>query len=218
MKKTFLISGIIVSTMFLSACTMPYRLYQQKPPANLNNGSQVAPPGDVGVPDTVESVEEVINGTYIENIECGYLSIDPKPENGVLYLVSDEADLAAAETVLGMKVPDNAEWPWDYETAHVEAFQEMKNNYPIEQYSYLFLYQEYSSLGYHSHSDDVVIRNGNELIFHFDEVKSPGEGEAVCEAMDGEFKIAAIPRSALLARSICNVVRPSDLVEEVEDE
>ena len=79
MKKTFLISGIIVSSMFLSACTMPYRLYQQKPPANLNNGSQVAPPGDVGVPDTVESVEEVINGTNIENIESGYLSNDPKP-------------------------------------------------------------------------------------------------------------------------------------------
>lgn len=225
MKKTVLLSGILISTMFLSACTIPYRLYQQKPPANLNNGngsSQITPPSetvvpdDVGVPDTVESVEEVVKGTYIENINCGYLSVDPRPENGILYLVCDEEDIEMAETALGMKVPDNAEGQGSYVTSHIEAFQEMKSKYPIDEYNYLFSYSKYNCLGYDSHADEVIIRDGNQLLFHYDIDIAPGEGEAVCEAMDGEFKIAAIPKDIFITGSFYNVVRPSEM--EIEDD
>ena len=161
-------------------------------------------------------VEEVVKGTYIENIDCGYLSVDPRPENGILYLVCDEEDIEMAETALGMKVPDNAESQWAYVTSHIEAFQEMKSKYPIDEYNYLFLYSKYNCLGYDSHADEVIIRDGNQLLFHYDIDIAPGEGEAVCEAMDGEFKIAAIPKDIFITRSFYNVVRPSEM--EIEDD
>ena len=85
----------------------------------------------------VDSVEEVIEGAYIENVECGYLSFEPKPENGIVYLISDEADIEIAETRLGMKIPD--------------------------------------------------------------------------DAMDGEFKIAAIPKDIFITRTFRFVVRPSEM-------
>ena len=217
MKKLFLLNGILF-TMFMAGCSLQPRLYQQPAPSNINGGPSSIPIDDTGVGlGTSEDLEEqIIEGTYVENISCGYLSIEPKPESYYLYLVCDEKDIEVAETVLGMKVPDNADWPWDYSTGHVGAFQNIKEQYPIEEYNYIFEYKEHSCLGYSSHADGVAYK-GDRIYFHCDVVKSPAEGEAVCDALDGEFKIAAIPKSAFDGKTFTNVVKTSDLYTEAID-
>ena len=216
MKKLFLFGGLLTVFM-MSACSLRPRLYQQQPPSNI--ATSVVPPSDVGVPVYEEPIEEFMEGAYVENVGCGYLSISPKPESNVLYLVCDEEDIEAAEKVLGMKVPDDADWAWDYESNHIEAFQNMKKNYPIEEYNYLFLYEEHSCLGYSSHADGIFYNDANHWIyFHYDVIKRPAEGEAVCDAMDGEFKIAAVPKVFFEGRTFGNVTRPSELTEYDQNE
>ena len=221
MKKFALFNGIILIAILMSGCTLPYRMYQQKPPENINSEPVCYIPVDVGVDideepgaepgedSGQEPVEKPVEGTYVENVSCGYLCFDPRPERNVFYLICDEEDIEIAETELGMKVPEDADWPWDYEAKHIKAFQDIKSKYPIDQYNYLFEYQEYSCLGYSSHADNVVFEE-DRINFHFDEIKKPGDGEMVCEAMDGEFKIAAIPKEYFEGRTINNVVRPSE--------
>ncbi|MBP5276025.1 MAG: hypothetical protein J6Z07_04430 [Lachnospiraceae bacterium] len=223
MKKVFLLSGVLL-TLFMSACyQVPWRMYQQQPPANLNNGSvqnpsnnngntNQNPPADVGVGTLEEDEEEVIEGTYIENVNCGYISTKPHPESCIYYLVTDESDVKAAEIALGMKIPDDPDWVWQYNSKHVDAFQDMMSKYPIEEYNYLFIYNEHACLGYSSHADEVVYKN-DLIYFHFDVVKEPGEDESTCEAMDGEFKMAAIPKDFFNGKTFTNVIKTSDLVE-----
>ena len=217
MKKLFLLNGILITVLF-SACSLQPRLYQQPAPPNVNGGpSSSVPLDDTGVgmgfvKDPEEGTEQIIEGAYVENIGCGYLSISPRPDRNTMYLVCDEQDIKVAEDVLGMKVPDNADWPWDFETGHVGAFQKMKEDYPIEDYNYIFMYEEHACLGYSSHADGVAYDN-DRIYFHCDVVKRPAEGEAVCDAMDGEFKIAAVPKSAFDGKTFKNVVTPSSLVE-----
>lgn len=55
------------------------------------------------------------------------------------------------------------------------------------------------------HADEVVYKN-DLIYFHFDVVKKPGEGEATCEAMDGEFKIAAIPKDFFNGKTFTNEI------------
>ena len=211
MKKLVLLGGLFAA-MMMSACSLRPRLYQQQPPSVPIVASSPALPSDAGNPIDEEPVEELLEGAYVENVGCGYLSVSPKPESNILYLVCDEEDIKEAETILGMKVPDDADWVWAYETNHVEAFQKLKNDYSIEEYNYLFLYEEHSCLGYSSHADGVIITD-DKIDFHYDVVKSPKEGEAVCDAMDGEFKLAAIPKKYFEGREFINVIRPSDLRE-----
>ena len=189
---------------------------------NLNDGSgggsdqnSIAGSGDISGQDssggsnvTVGGSDEeyMLDGVYVENVNCGYISTEPHPEQYISYLVINEADVEAAETKLGMKMPDGQEAGG--EGGHIEAFYKVMTEYPLEYYVYLFIYQEYSSLGHNSHADGVVYKDGA-LSFHYDVFEGPDEDEAVCDAMDGEFKIAAIPKEAIMDKTIKKNVRPS---------
>lgn len=162
--------------------------------------------GGVNVTSGGNDEEYMLDGVYVENVDCGYISTEPHPEQYISYLVINEADVEAAETKLGMKLPDDQEAGG--EGGHIEAFYKVMTEYPLEYYAYLFIYQEYSSLGYNSHADGVVYKDGA-LSFHYDVFEGPDEDEAVCDAMDGEFKIAAIPKEAIMNKTIKKNVRPS---------
>ena len=231
MKKIILVNGVLALTLLMSGCfyQVPWRMYQQQPPANLNiapvqngvtdqdpsvnNGDTNQDPiSDAGVGIDEDYEEIIIAGTYIDNIDCGYINTKPCPDPETLYLVTDEEDLKAAEIALGMKIPDDPDWEWQYNSKHIDAFQNMIDKYPIDQYNYLFVYQEHACLGYKSHADAVVYK-GQSIYFHYDMIKRPAEGEATCEAMDGEFKIAAIPKDFFDGKSFYNVIRTNTLVE-----
>ena len=152
----------------------------------------------------LSGAEYMLDGVYVENVDCGYISTEPHPEQYISYLIINEADVEAAETKLGMKMPNGQETGG----GHIDAFYKVMTDYPLEYYVYLFIYQEYSCLGHNSHADGVVYKD-EALNFHYDVMESPDEDEAVCDAMDGEFKIAAIPKEAIMDKTISKNVRPS---------
>ena len=152
--------------------------------------------------------EIAIEGVYIENSSCGYISNNPRPEPYVLYLITDEADLEAAETKLGIAIHEDTDGNGQYYTTHINVLQNIMKNYPLECYVYLFEYLEYASLGHHCHADGVVYRD-EALYFHYDVMESPGEDSVVCDAMDGEFIVAAIPKDAIKDKTFSYNVRPS---------
>ena len=218
MRKMIILNAVLV-TLLMSACVNPFsrRLYQQPAPSNINTGSTQKPSTDTEEPikdtedpDNKQDEETVIEGTHIENISCGYISVSPRPDDYVLYLVEDEADIEAAEDKLGMKVPENPDHSWEYSSGLTDVFRDFKDKYPIEEYAYLFIYEEHGCLGYKSHADKVVYR-GDCIYFHYDVSEGPNPGESVCDAMDGEFKIAAIPKDVLKGKTFVNVMRPSQL-------
>ncbi|MBP5191709.1 MAG: hypothetical protein J6Z74_00020, partial [Eubacterium sp.] len=162
--------------------------------------------GGAGETTGGSDAEYMLDGVYVENVNCGYISTEPHPEQYISYLVINEADVEAAETKLGMKMP-NGQGAGEG-GGHIDAFYKVMTEYPLEYYVYLFMYQEYSSLGHNSHADGVVYKD-DALIFHYDVMEGPDEDEAVCDAMDGEFKIAAIPKEAIMDKTIKKNVRPS---------
>lgn len=237
MKKFFLINGVLFAIL-MSGCYIPGRLYQQQPPANLNVGSgqnitadpnggtdqnlsddlngglnqDIPTDTEVGIDEEYEEI--TVEGAYIENVASGYISTKPGPESDTIYLVETEYDIKAAERAVGMAIPeDDPDWEWMYNTTHIDAFQEMIEKYPIDEYSYIFQYQEYPCLGYRTHADAVVYK-GEYLYFHYDVAEGPDEGEATCEAMDGEFKIAAIPKDFFTDKTFSNVLRTYELYDE----
>lgn len=157
-----------------------------------------------------EDKECVIEGTHIENMNCGYISNNIRPEPYVLYLITDEADLEAAETKLGIAIHEDPDGDGQYYTTHIDVLRNIMSNYPLASYDYLFVYLEYGSLGHSSHADKVVYKD-EALYFHYDAMESPDENQAVCDAMDGEFKIAAIPKEAIKDKKFTYNVRPSEI-------
>ena len=158
-------------------------------------------------PDTpAKSEEEIIEGSYVKSLSCGYISQYNRPEPDYIYLISTEDEIESAEIYLGMKAPDNEDELWHFRTDISDAFQEMKDKYPVSDYSYLLLYSEYSCGGYYNHADSVVYTD-NIIRFHYDISKSP-EGDTVTDIMEGDFHMAAIPKSFFEGKKFDNVIKP----------
>ena len=74
MKKVFLLSGVLL-TLFMSACyQVPWRMYQQQPPANLNNGSVQNPSNNNGNTNIIKGEYEQLridaDGSVYSESEC----------------------------------------------------------------------------------------------------------------------------------------------------
>ncbi len=139
---------------------------------------------------------------YVESFECGYVSYADVLREGVL-LITNEEELAQAEEYDCLTVVD--EW-WANNTI-AETFENLKENYPIEDYAYLIEYRETVCGGYYFHADKVGILE-DRIGFILDEQESPGPNEAVTEVMGGFCHMAAIPKTEIEGKTFVNVVEP----------
>lgn len=149
--------------------------------------------------------EQFVEDAVVYNMSCGYLGDNFAPDQYTLYLVTNEEELCYAEFYLGMQVPENVDEISGFNTGLAEAFQKMKEDYPISDYNYLLEYLEYSQGGYYHHSDGIVYE-GDKISFHYDKSVSP-EGEFGTDVMEGDFMMAAVPKTFFEGKNFRNVVR-----------
>ena len=135
---------------------------------------------------------------HIESFECGYVS---QLGNANFYplLISTKDQLINAESEYVLVVSEN----YNNNTV-AEVFQNIKKNYPIEEYDYLVEYMETTCGGYYYHADKVLIIE-DKIGFHLDSCVGPSSEEAATEVMGGFCHIAAIPKSELAGKTFSNV-------------
>lgn len=136
---------------------------------------------------------------YVESFECGYVSYADVLREGVL-LITNQENLAQAEEYDCLTVVDE----WWANNAIADAFGNLKENYPIEDYAYLIEYRETACGGYYFHADKVGILE-DRIGFILDEQESPGSNEVVTEAMGGFCHMAAIPKAELEGKTLVDV-------------
>ena len=200
-KKCGLGAVAVIMVFVMTACTN-----------NTGSSNPVftsALPGNTSEEPSSVSTDETafIPGIYVDTVSCGYLSQEKKPEDLRYYLITTEEEVEYAEKELGMKLPEDEDELWNFNDSVANAFQEMKQKYPIADYSYLFCYTEYSQGGHYHHSDAVQIVD-DQIYFHYDQQKSPPEGEPAPDMMDGVFDLAAIPKSEIAGKIFTNVIYP----------
>ena len=155
--------------------------------------------------NTLHDGEEIVEGAFVNSISCGYLGSDFVPEQYVLYLITNEEEVAYAEVYLGMQVPLNVDEIFGFNRGLAEQFQKMKEDYPITEYNYLLEYLEYSQGGHYHHADSVIYKE-DIINFHYDVVKEP-DGEFGTDVMEGDLIMAAVPKTFFEGKTFVNVAR-----------
>lgn len=138
----------------------------------------------------------------LESYHMGYLSDVRFPEGKIL-VVSNATELTAAEGLLHLDLDEvNA----DNEYSEIAiAFQNWKEQYPIENYTYYLMYQEVNSGGYDLEVDQLQIENGNMTFGYSQDSTTPGEGDSVIAVMDGFLFLAAVDKNRANEIHIDNV-------------
>lgn len=104
-----------------------------------------------------------------------------------------------------------------YADSLAQVWAMVEEKYPLDQYTYVFCYDEVSQGGYYYHADRVIL-NGDQLYFGLDENShglDPSQNSAPC-VMDGFGHLAAIKKSVLEGKNLREVVVP--IIEEKKAE
>ena len=208
MKKRLYIWLTIISLGLLAGCERQENNSSQTE-QNMESSSEQK--------DTNNADDENTNTTvltsddiYINSFECGYISENEKPPYPNPLVIENVEQMNFAEERYGLRVPDDLseeESMWHNFTI-AEAFQEMKNTYPFNEYSYVVQYDEISSGGYYLHAARLII-DGNKIYFKMDdESYSPGLEDVVTDVMGGFCHMAAIPKDMIAGITFTNVIYP----------
>ncbi|MBQ4537444.1 MAG: hypothetical protein II994_07480 [Lachnospiraceae bacterium] len=116
---------------------------------------------------------------YLKSWECGYLGKYDIP-NTFPIIIETEEQLAYAE---------------QYYSLHEisEVFDEMIMKYPIEQYTYMILYNQVSTTGYYYHADRIEISE-DFINFGMDKESHSSKDADGPQVMGGFIHVAAIPK------------------------
>ncbi len=131
---------------------------------------------------------------YIKSFECGYLSQEERLPWGII-LIETEEQISYAEQHYGLRRPKEESVYFNIFIS--DMFQEMKQEYPIDTYSYVLCYAQVSSGGYYLHADKLQIKDDTISFVMDDESYTPDEGDIVSEVMGGFFHMAAVPKEYL---------------------
>lgn len=172
-------------------------------------GKKVEGKAENKVEDKVESKVIYTEGDiYINSFNCGYISQKEKPGPQV-YIIENEEQLAYAKERYGLGIPTN--YSYDqleyFRTDIIDVFEEMEEDYPIEQYSYVFSYEEVNSTGYYLHADRLILEDDT-IYFGMDNESHVNQDEVAGDMMDGFFHMAAIPKEYLEGYEFLEAVYP----------
>lgn len=145
---------------------------------------------------------------YLESFDCGYISEYQKIRYATVIIETQE-QLDYAEAYYGLKVLDSA--PDDYtvfQSPFAATFQEMKEQYPLDEYNYVFAYDEVSSGGYYYHADRLEITEDGIHFLMDDESYSPKADELVTCVMGGFVHMAAVPKEYMEGREFPYAIYP----------
>lgn len=143
---------------------------------------------------------------YLQSIHSGYLSGNDLPQGQIL-MIAGEGELQTAENKyhLGQAdVDENGVY-----TTSAQAFQTMKNQYPIQDYVYFVAYQTVTSGGYDLITDLFTVVNGEAKFELSQDSSTPGADMEAIDMMDGFLFLAAVERGKMEGVSFNNVISPS---------
>lgn len=146
---------------------------------------------------------------YLLSFECGYISQNEKPGDSILIIENDD-QLAFAETRYGLALPEGIQEDeiWHYNTSFIDAFQEMKSMYSLDEYTYVVEYRQ-SSSGMYNYNVDKLVLDGERLYFELDdEAKNGNDYEWATDDMSGWCYLAALPKDILDGKNFTTAVRP----------
>ena len=160
---------------------------------------------------TEEGKVYTMEDAYIISFESGYLSEGEGPPSWRVVVIENEEQLLFAEENYGLRMPED--WPGGFNGTLASAFQKVKTQYPVEEYTYVISYDEVASGGYYFHADRVMIAD-NKIGFLLDDSSyTPDEGEMVPEVMGGFCHIAAIPKEDFENTHFENALYPGETEE-----
>jgi len=153
---------------------------------------------------------------YLESFECGYISEYQKIRYATVVIETKE-QLKFAEEYYGLKELDSV--PGDYSvfvSPFALVFQEMKEQYSLEEYNYVLSYDEVSSGGYYYHADRLEITDDGIWFLMDDESYSPKDDEAVTCVMGGFGHVAAVPKEYMEGQTFPGAIYPdaNDLLQD----
>ncbi len=145
---------------------------------------------------------------YLVSFKCGYIS-EYRPIRYATVIIENEEQLAYAENQYGLKPMDTfSEDMICYPTGFAQYFEIMKEQYPLDDYNYVFAYQEVSSGGYYYHADRLEITEDSIYFLMDDESYSPKDNEAVSQVMGGFGHVAAVPKEYMEGREFPGAIYP----------
>lgn len=153
---------------------------------------------------------------YLKSFECGYISEYQKIRYATV-IIDTKEQLNYAEEYYGLKELDSA--PDDYSvfvSPFASIFQEMKAQYPLEEYNYVLSYDEVSSGGYYYHADRLEITEDGIWFLLDDKSYSPKEDEIVTCVMGGFGHVAAVPKEYMAGQTFPGAIYPNanDLLQD----
>lgn len=191
MKKKLVVGilGMLMMALF-SSCKSEAEIYQE------DDVKKEADPEA----ETIYTDEDI----YIYSFDCGYLSEHQNLRDGLLLIETSE-QLSYAQENYGLGTEEDET---EFSSFIAEKFEQMVQDYPVEEYTYLVAYDEVSSGGYYLHADKIAIRADMIMFQMDDESYSPGLYDTTTDVMGGFFHMAAIPKEYLGDATFRNVVYP----------
>ncbi len=145
---------------------------------------------------------------YLKSFDCGYISEYQKIRYTTVIIETKE-QLDYAEDHYGLKVLESASDDYTvFESPFAATIQEMKEQYPLEEYNYVFRYDEVSSGGYYYHADRLEMTEDSIRFLMDDKSYSPRGNDAVAAVMGGFGHIAAVPKEYMEGRTFSGVIYP----------
>lgn len=181
-------------------------------------GSDLAdrePKADRDIVESGKSVNEksriyTTEDIYLKSFECGYISEYRKIRYATVIIETKE-QLDYAEEYYGLKNSDSASDDHsDFVSPFASLFQEMKALYPLEEYNYVFSYDEVSSGGYYYHADKLEITEDAIRFLMDNESYAPKAGEDVSCVMGGFAHMAAVPKEYMVGYTFGNAIYPGE--------
>lgn len=145
---------------------------------------------------------------YLRSFECGYISEYRKISYDTVVIETKE-QLDYAEEYYGLRELDSV--PDDYsvfESPFASVFQTMKKQYPLEEYNYVFSYDEVSSGGYYYHADRLEITEDGIWFLMDNESYAPKDDDEVTEVMGGFGHVAAVPKEYMAGKTFPGAIYP----------
>ncbi len=153
-----------------------------------------------------KSNDNVIETAYVDTIRCGLG--DGMLLRNHLLLISTEEELEYAEQNMGV----NQILSRYNSQSGSNAYEIMKDNFPLSEYNYIICYSKYWDSHFYHHSDAVEYdANSEHIYFHYDIIVTPPASRHSDNTIVAYMDMAAIRKDFFDGKKINNLYTPEEM-------
>lgn len=187
MKRSILLMFALI--MLLSACGTRAVVYEETNVSEQSDvGKNSASSEKLGSDEKADIKIYTSEDIYLYSYNSGYIENDDRFSNVV---IENEEQLVYAT-----------------ERSNILPSEEMLENYPLTEYTYVIEYDEFTSGGYHRKAESLCIGDDGMWFKMTDNSHNPEPGEYVSCVMDGFLHMAAVPKSYIGDRKYSDWLYP----------